>query len=108
MTGPGGAVAALKRPPPYPASIFVPFVFANVTDAATTLNALSNGALEFNPIITLLVAKVGLLSALALKVGVSALAGSVLYIRRRTGLLTILTVGLVLASLSNAIIGLLR
>ncbi len=106
VTGQGGAVAALKRAPPA-AIIFVLFVFASVADAATTITALSNGALEINPIITILVAKVGLLSALTFKVGVSALAGGVLYLRRRTGLLAVLTMGLVLISVNNAIIGLL-
>ncbi len=99
-------MAALKRAPPA-AIIFVLFVFASVADAATTITALSNGALEINPIITILVAKVGLLSALTFKVGVSALAGGVLYLRRRTGLLAVLTMGLVLISVNNAIIGLL-
>ncbi|MEE9247174.1 MAG: DUF5658 family protein [Dehalococcoidia bacterium] len=107
MTGQGGAVAALKRAPPA-TSIFVLFVLANIVDAATTIAALSNGALEVNPIIIVLVAKVGLLSALAFKVGVSALAGSVLYLRGRTGLLAVLTMGLVLISVNNAVIGLLR
>ena len=83
------------------------FVFANVVDATTTFSALSNGAVEVNPIITVMAAKVGLLSALAFKVGLSGLAGSVLYLRGRRGLLTVLTVGLVLLSVNNAIIGLL-
>ncbi len=100
-------MAALKRAPPA-ASIFVLFVFANVADAATTMTALGNGSLEINPIITALSAKVGVLSALSFKVGVSTLAGSVLYLRGRTGLLTVLSVGLVLVSVNNAIIGLLR
>ena len=107
MKGPGGTLPALKMALPGPASIFILFVFANFADAATTMTALSNGAVEINPVITVLAAKLGLLPALALKVGVSTLAGSVLYLRRRTGLLTVLTLGLVLLSLSNVIVGLL-
>ena len=107
MTGSVGAVAASARALPDTASIFVLFVFANVVDATTTFSALSNGAVEVNPIITVMAAKVGLLSALAFKVGLSGLAGSVLYLRGRRGLLAVLTVGLVLLSVNNAIIGLL-
>ena len=78
------------------------FVLANITDATTTLVNINNGAREGNPVVASLIGSLGLETGLVVKVLLATAAGSLLYWRKRITLLTILTVGLVIVSLSNA------
>ncbi|MCZ6867724.1 MAG: hypothetical protein O7E55_10410, partial [Chloroflexi bacterium] len=57
---------------------------------------------EGNPVVASLIGSLGLETGLVVKVLLATAAGSLLYWRKRITLLTILTIGLVIVSLSNA------
>ena len=78
------------------------FILANITNSLTTSASLASGGVEANPIISMMMAQFGVSGALTLKVLIATLAGLALYRRGRIGMLTVLTVGLVLISLANA------
>ncbi len=79
------------------------FVLANIADAATTMASLNGGVREINPVVAALIGSLGLETAMAVKILVVSAAGALLYWRRRMTVLTVLTAGLVIVSLNNAL-----
>ena len=79
------------------------FILANIADAATTMASLNGGVREINPVVAALIGSLGLETAMAVKILVASAAGALLYWRRRMTVLTVLTIGLVLVSLNNAL-----